>query len=212
MKNATVWMLALLLTFGLTACGGKNKENSQTQPESTAGQTTESTTERTTESAVEEQTGSNDNAYGNAGMEDLKAAVVEALGENYWPNMTLEPDMFGEMFGVTEDMYEEYFAEMPMISTNVDTLVIVKAKEGQTDAVEEALNAYRDMKVNDTLQYPMNIGKIQASRVEVIGDYVCFVQLGADVADAMDQGEDAVIEQCQEANETALEAIRSKLS
>jgi hypothetical protein len=89
--------------------------------------------------------------------------------------------------------------------------VVVKAKEGQEQAVEDALNAYRNAKVNDTMQYPMNLGKIQASRVERIGSYVCFVQLGADTMEALDQGDEAVIAQCQEVNELVLEIISQKI-
>ena len=144
-------------------------------------------------------------------MEELRAAVEEVLGENYWPNSAIEADVLAEVYGITEDMYDDYFGEMPMISVNVDTLIIVKAKEGQAEAVEDALNAYRDTQINDALQYPMNVGKVQASQIEAIGSYVCFVQLGADVDEEMDQGEDAVIKKCQEANEAALDAIRNRL-
>ena len=56
------------------------------------------------------------------------------------------------------------------------------------------------------MQYPMNIGKIQASQVEVVGDYACFIQLGADTVDMED--EDA-IRHCQEQNEMAVKAIES---
>ena len=89
--------------------------------------------------------------------------------------------------------------------------LIIHAKDGKVEDVENALNAYRDSLVNDTMQYPMNLGKIQASRVERIGDYVCFVQLGADTSSVEEQGDEAVITYCQEQNELALEAIRQTL-
>lgn len=148
----------------------------------------------------------------NANLQNLRDAVVKVLGENYWPNMTVDTEELSEVYGIKEDMYEDYLAEVPVISTNVDTLIIVKAKEGQVNAVEDALNAYRDSMVNDTSEYPLNAGKLQASRIETFENYVCYVQLGADVADAMEQGEDAVIDQCQEENEKALEAIRVELA
>lgn len=50
-----------------------------------------------------------------------------------------------------------------MISTFVETFIGVQAKDGKGDDVEAALNAYRDRLVGDTMQYPMNIAKIQAS-------------------------------------------------
>lgn len=142
-------------------------------------------------------------------MTAVRKAVTDALGEDYWPNTQLDPDMLEGSTGVTSDMYDDYLAEMPMISTNVDTLVIVKAKEGQTEAVKAALDAYRERLVEDTLQYPMNVSKIQASMVEVIGSYVCFVQLGADTMAAMEESDEAAIAHCQEQNKLALEAIRS---
>lgn len=185
MKKAVVLLMVFLSSFMLAACGKKDDSTSD---------------------------GNDDNgnaAFGEASMEELKAAVVDVLGENYWPNTVVEEEMFSQIYGVTSDMYEEYFAESPMISVNVDTLIIVKAKEGKVSEVEDALNAYRDNLVNDTMQYPMNISKIQSSRIETFGNYVCFVQLGADVTE---YDEEAAILHCQEENEKAIDAIRTTLS
>ncbi len=205
MKKILVCVMLLSLTIGMAACGNRNKENNTTQPSTTQTQSTQQTQ---TQSQTETQQGN----YGNSPeLQKLKTAVVDVLGENYWPNMTIDTQVLADMYGITEDMYDDYFAEMPMISTNVDTLIIIKAKEGKVSTVEEALNAYRDSMVNSTNQYPMNVGKIQASRIETFDNYVCFVQLGADVTKAMDQGEDVVITQCQEENEKALDAIRTAL-
>ena len=140
-------------------------------------------------------------------MTKIRDAVVTALGENYWPNTQILPEMLEGTYGITPDMYDDYMGESPMISVNVDTLLIIKAKDGKVEAVEEALNAYRDMLVNDTMQYPINLGKIQASRIQRYGNYVCFVQLGADTTAPGENGEEAVIAYCQEQNELALEVI-----
>ncbi|MGN1147588.1 MAG: DUF4358 domain-containing protein, partial [Lachnospiraceae bacterium] len=197
-----------------TGTGQTNGTNAGQTNGTNAGQTNGTNTGQTgTQNGTGgNQTNTGNGAYKEATMEELKAAVVEVLGENYWPNTAVEAQMLTEMYGITEDMYDEYFAETPMISTNVDTLIIIKAKEGQAEAVEKALNAYRDKLVADTMQYPMNVGKIQASRIEAIGNYVCFVQLGADVVDAMERGDEAVITKCQEENEKALDAIRTVLT
>ena len=142
----------------------------------------------------------------------MKAAAVEAAEEGgYWPDMALEPDMLEMSFGISADMYEDYMAEMPMMSAHVDTLVIIRAKDDKVEAVREALEAYREAKVNDTMQYPMNLGKIQASRVETIGSYVMFVQLGGDTTQAEEEGEEAVVALCQERNDKVIEAVRAKL-
>lgn len=141
-------------------------------------------------------------------MQGVRNVVTDALGDDYWPDMPMMPDMLEAVYGVSPDMYEDYMAEAPMISTNVDTLVIVRAKEDKAEAVEEALNAYRDANINDTMQYPMNVGKIQASRIEKIGDYICFVQLGADTMDLEDE---AAIAHCQEVNELVIEILHQQL-
>ena len=201
MKKGKLLCMGVLLSLALAACGqeadkgdtpsgGGSVENEQTQDQGN------------------QPAGTNEGSAADVSMDDIKAAVVDVLGENYWPNMSIDSDLLSERYGVTEDMYDDFFGEIPLISTNVDSLIVIKAKEGQVDAVESALNSYRDGQVNDAFQYIQNLGKIQASRIEVIGNYVCYVQLGADAIDLMDQGDDAVIERCQEDNELAIETIR----
>ena len=145
-------------------------------------------------------------------MEAVKAAVIDNLGEDYWPNTPLFPDMLEEMVGISPDMYEDYFAEIPMISTNVDTLIVIKAVEDKTDAVEDALLAYYDKNVSNTMQYPQNVGKIQAARVESIGNYVIFAQLGADTTAVSEDGDDEkIITHCQEVNDLVIEIISNAI-
>ena len=204
MKKLVVYLSVGVLVLGLTACGGKNTDMNQNTDVNQGTETqVESTVEATpepTEAPVVE-------------MSAIRQAVVDVMGENYWPNTEM-PAEFLEGYGLTADMYDEFFGEMPMISVNVDTLIVIKAKEGQLDAVEDVVNNYRENLVNDTMQYPVNIGKIQASRIETFGNYVCFVQLGADTTEVYgeDGNEEAVIKHCQEQNELALEAIGKVIS
>jgi len=210
MKKLVVTLLLAAMTLSVAACGGKkDKEQDATQPSSSVVES--SVEESTEESSVEESTEENQDAAVTEGVtpQALKDAVVAALGENYWPATEIPAEILEANYGVTPDMYDAYVGELPMMMTNVDTLIIVQAKDGQVEAVETALNAYRDMMVNDTMQYPMNLGKIQASRVDVIGNFVCFIQLGADVMDALEQGDEAVIVKCQEANQTAYDAMKA---
>lgn len=142
-------------------------------------------------------------------MTAIRTAITEVLGDNYWPSMILEPELLEGNFGLTSDLYDDYLAEMPMISTNVDTLLIIRAKDGKVEDVEAALNQYRENLVNDTMQYPQNLSKIQASRIETIGNYVCFVQLGGNAIEAED--EETAIAQCLEQNELVVEVIRQNV-
>ena len=221
MKKLAVLMLIAAMSMNLIACGG-NKENNNGSSESSAVEESQETSmeESVPESSIEESTEESvedvvpEDGMSETGMSEemtgIRQAVVDALGENYWPQMAI-PTEFLEGFGLTADMYDEFFGEMPLISTNVDTLIIIKAKEGQLEAVEGVLNAYRENLVNDTMQYPMNVGKIQASEVKTIGDYVCFVQLGADVMDAAEKGDEEVIKHCQAQNAIAIEALEGAI-
>jgi len=213
MKKAVLLLCTCALVMGLAACSKSDSEESNPTTESSLVSSSPAATEEpvATSAPAQDSEGNGADEAPASGwseeMQGIKTAITDSLGENYWPDMPLDATMLQDMLGIAPDMYEDYLAEMPMISTNVDTLVIVKAKEGQADAVEEALTAYRESKVNDTMQYPMNVGKIQASKVEKFGNYVCFVQLGADTMSAAEQGDEAVITQCQEVNEQVLEII-----
>lgn len=223
MKKFVVYLCLGAMVFSLTACGGgddQNKESTEQTVEATptpeatpSVEASQPATEATESAPAEDGSAGMDVTAGwSEEMETIKGAVAEAAGENYFPNMPLDPEMLEMMFGITADMYDDYMAEMPMISTNVDTLLIIKAKDDKVEAVEKALNDYRDAKVSDTMQYPMNVGKIQASKVEKIGNYVCFVQLGGDTMTAAESGDEAVIAQCTQANEQAIEIIKQNVA
>lgn len=198
-----IFMLIVSLVL-LSGCG--KEDVPQTQPE-TQPQTGDSQFGNTGMPGSEAEGGYTQ----EANMEGLRDAVVEVLGESYWPNMAIPEDMLEEIYGIKADMYEDYLAECPMINVNVDTLIIVKAKEDRLEDVENALEEYREKSINESMQYPQNLGKIQASRIESFGNYVCFVQLGADTTAASDVSEEAVIDQCLEENERAIDAIEKAL-
>lgn len=216
MKKLLVLLSVGVLAVAMTACGKSNEEvtpsTEQTPAQTEEAQTpatdvTEETTEDTTP-VTDETTGYMDISNGwSEEMQNLRTLVVDTLGEDYWPNTPIDPELLEAIYGITPDMYDDYMGEMPMISTNVDTLLIVKAKDDKVDAVEKAMNDYRDMLVADTFQYPMNLGKIQASRIQRYGNYVCFVQLGAGNLADESMTEEESLTKCQEQNELVLEVI-----
>ncbi|MCI8515090.1 MAG: DUF4358 domain-containing protein [Lachnospiraceae bacterium] len=110
---------------------------------------------------------------------DILAAVKEAYGEDYLPEEALTEETLTQYFGLDMAWVEEYAAEVPLISAHPDRVVIVKATEGNADAVEEALRAVQENAVNDTMMYPMNVAKIQAGVIVRHEDYVAYFLLGA---------------------------------
>lgn len=141
-------------------------------------------------------------------LSDVHQAVKDVYGEAYIPSMEQDAESISALYGITEDMYEEAVAEISMISVHVDTFLAFKAKEGQADAVEEKLIAYRDYLLGDAMQYPMNIPKIEASQVVREGNYVFFVQLGQAEDELAD--EDGLLKQFQESNQLAVDAIKAQ--
>lgn len=112
-------------------------------------------------------------------VKKIRKAITDLLGENYLANMSLTKDEIKERFGLQPSWYTDVIAEIPMMTAHVDTLVIAKAKNKNTKKkIKKQLTDYRNMLVNDTLQYPMNLLKIQASKVYVKDNYVFFLLLG----------------------------------
>lgn len=209
MKKNKILMVCSLLAVSvvlLTACGKKNNGNTGENTESTTPQTSSQAGNNTGNTLAESTEPAQESS-----LMYLRDAVAEALGEDYWPDSVMEPEYVQDLYGLKPDMYEDIFVETPMIGTNVDTLIIVQAKKDRVEDVEKALNTYREGEINNTMQYPMNIGKVQASRIETIDNYVLFIQLGGSSVDAEEEGEEKVMELSREQNEKALEAIRQAL-
>lgn len=209
-RKWTLYLCIAALAFGCCACGSRGKDLS-TQP----GTSEQSGAQEGSAAQGSSETGewSDDIEEGwSDEMTALRQAVVEELGDNYWPNMQMPAEYLEMTYGLSPDLYEDYMGEMPLMSAHVDTLLIVKAAEGQADAVEEALQAYRTDLVENGRQYPMNVGRVLASSVERIDDYVCFVLLGGDTTDAEEGGDEAVIAHCQSINQRAIDAIKNSVN
>lgn len=214
MKKWLVLMSVGALALGIAGCGGAPEEDGSRESESRqesesvpGGNESQGSSNQEESSGSQGESTAPDNDYSEGWSDEMqgaKDAVKGVLGENYWPDMMIEPEGLENLFGIGPDMYEDYMAETCMISANVDTLIVLKAGEDQMQAAEDALNAYRDAMVSDTMQYPMNLGKIQASTVERHGSYVYYVQVGADTMDL--ETEDAITH-CQEANKSVVEAL-----
>ena len=98
-------------------------------------------------------------------LEDVHKAVKEVMGDDYFADMPLEQAAFVDMFNVSADDIEAFIAEIPGFSLGVDVFVAIKAKAGQGEAVEKALQDWRTFQVEEGFQYPMNMTKVKASQV-----------------------------------------------
>lgn len=137
-------------------------------------------------------------------LAELKDEVRELLGEQYWPDVSLSEEELEQATGITGDMYVDFLAERQGMDSHIDTMIIIHARESRVGDVEAALERYRASVIEQNRHYPQNLCKAEASRMETIDDYVCFVQLGADTTIVADKGEEEIIAYCQEENERAL--------
>lgn len=145
----------------------------------------------------------------NGQLTKVHEAVKNAFGEAYTPSMAYDEVQLEEMFGVKKDLVKEFIAEGPMMSVHVDTFVGIEANEGKVDEVEKALNAYKEKLVSDSMQYPMNLPKIEASAVQKVGNYVFFMILGEIPMDA--ETEEAQLEAAKAEIEKATKAVEDTL-
>ncbi len=155
-KKILALILAAAMTASLAACGGN--DNTVDTGDDTSVDTSASVKD--------------------VSIEELHTAIKDAYGEGYVPNMPIDAEMLASIYGIEAGWVEEFVAEMPMIMTHVDTLIIVKPTEGNTENVLDALNSYYDYLNNDSMQYPMNIEKVRAAQVFEKGGYVFFIMLG----------------------------------
>lgn len=184
MKKLYYMAIAVFTAFALSACGGGNGSPAQEN----GGKAESAQTVR-------------------IDLGEVGQAVKSAYGENYIPSFAYDEQAMADLFGISKEMYEEFLAEGPMISVNVDTFVAVKAIAGKGGDVENALKDYRKRLVGDTMQYPMNQSKVEASEVVRHGDYVFFVMLGTASDEALDAGEEAALEASKKENQKAIDAI-----
>lgn len=180
MMTAVVAMTALAM---MTGCKAKPSEG-----------TTNPSTQETTQAK-------------EVNLEDIHTAVKDAYGDKYIPSMPYEEQMMEDLFGLKKELYDSYIAEGPMISVHVDNFVAIKAKEGKGEDVQKVMDTYRESMVTDSMQYPMNMPKIQASKVVRHGDYVFFVMLGELSDEALNQGEEAALKAAEENNQIAIDVI-----
>ena len=118
---------------------------------------------------------------------------------------------FEELTGIPEEMYHSFLAEYEHTEAGTDMMILVEAKEEEVTNVELLLDQYREKLLKTYEKQPINHAKVEASRIEVIDNYICFVQLGADTSCLKNADEDTLVSFCQNQNEQALDILEKKL-
>lgn len=144
-------------------------------------------------------------------LPELKDKVQNLLGDAYWPQVSMSAEELERLTGIGSDMYVDFLAERQIPDAHIDTLIVIHAKEDYVGEIEQGIEVYRSGIIEANKNYPQNLAKAQASRMETIDDYVCFVQLGADTTPYADRGSEAVAAHCLEENERALYVLEQAI-
>jgi hypothetical protein len=198
----TIWLLAAPIMSG---CGDGLVSDSNTN--SVENVKRDDTADMDVVEAAEDP--GNNEAF--ASMSEIRDAIVNILGDNYWPDKKLTKEELETETGISADMYEDYLAEKQSVETDIDMIIIIKAKEENVGEVETILNEYRESLMTKYRDRPQELGKVEASRIETVDSYVSFVQLGADTEAAAKIGDEEVISVCQQDNERVVDIIEKTL-
>lgn len=223
---ATLLACAMLATLFASCSTGDTSSSASSDAASSESISSEAASSETSEessetpaapdsSAPSESQGASSNgssASADVSLNTILDAVKNAYGESYLPSMDLTAEDLDARYGLKADDYDEALGQVAMISTQVDTFVAVKAKEGKADTVVSALNAYRDDLVNNSMQYPMNVPKVNASQVYQNGNYVFFIMLGDFAPEDMMADDPKTVTFYEEQNQIAVKAIDEALA
>lgn len=169
--------LAVTLSMGVVGCGGSNPNSGQV-------------------SGIQAESGM---------ASAFHEAVQEVYGEFYIPSMPLDDVMMADIIGINMENVSEYIGEVPMMSTFVDTFIVIEAEEGTVSEVLADLEAYQNKLQADSMQYPMNLAKISSAQTFAIDDYAFFVMLGA--MDEENETEEEQLEFAEEQIQLGINAI-----
>lgn len=181
-KFLAIIIASALLASALTACSGNENDNGGTTTSASDTSDTSDTPAESTEDTSDSSDGgeNGDNPSDSDGeAAKILDAIKEAYGENYLPSMPVEKEYLVSMIGLEEGSFTDFAGELPMISAHADMAIIVKAADGKADDVKEKLEAYKKYRMEESMEYPMNMPKINASKVLENGDYLGYIILGA---------------------------------
>lgn len=127
-------------------------------------------------------------------LDKMRNEIVKWYGPTYYPNIKVHEDeaylgtYLADTLKIDASWVDEIIIEVPMISANADTLILVAPSEGNAENVLNALQAYKTYLVEESFQYPMNEARVKTAAVAQVGEYVCFSILGGAVDHPEDLG------------------------
>ncbi len=153
-------------------------------------------------------------------LDKMRNEIVKWYGNTYYPNVKVQDDeaylgtYLADTLKIDAAWVDEIIIEVPMISANADTLILVDPSEGNAENVLKALQAYKTFLVEESFQYPMNEARVKTAAVAQVGDFVCFSILGGAVDNPEEWGiytDEELVQYYENMNMNAIYALQSYL-
>ena len=153
-------------------------------------------------------------------LDKMRNEIVKWYGTTYYPNVKVQDDeaylgiYLADTLKIDAAWVDEIIIEVPMISANVDTLILVDPSEGNAENVLAALTEYKRYLVEESFQYPVNEARVKSAAVAQVGDYVCFSILGGAVDNPEEWGitsDEELAKYYEDMNMNAIYALQSYL-
>ena len=159
MKRMVMIFLSLMMVLNLAACGSNDKKTTEV----------DSNVVTVTPAEIEQK-------------------IADAIGkDNYLCDTEIEKDWLQNSYQLDLSKVESYVAKQNSISSvNLDTVIILKTKDGYADEAVSLLNDSFGQTVSYIRQYPFGTAKVLNARIYRTGNYVIYVIAGASY-----DGEDA---------------------
>ena len=153
-------------------------------------------------------------------LDKMRNEIVKWYGNTYYPNVKVQDDeaylgsYLADTLKIDAAWVDEIIIEVPMISANADTLILVDPSEGNAEKVLAALTEYKRYLVEESFQYPMNEARVKTAAVAQVGDFVCFSILGGAVDNPEEWGiytDEELVQYYENMNMNAIYALQSYL-
>ena len=149
MKKFVLILLSLAMVFGMAACGKSGNDTKKTNVTATPA--------------------------------EIEQKVAEAVGkDNYLCDTDAGKEYLANTIGLDMSKVESFVAKQNSIaSVNVDTVIVLKVKDGYADEAVKALNDNYSQLVSYIRQYPFGTAKVLNGRLYQSGNYIIYVVAGA---------------------------------
>lgn len=186
-------LAAILICTVFTACANDDAIDESSSVSSTISSAVSTPENKPTASPNNSETPDADMSGTESGtgtalhINSFSETLRGVYGDKYYPDTEMSEEEIRSELGLTEDMYEEVYAEHTAQKAHPDTFIAVKVKEGQHEAVKEKLEAHKQRLTEDE-DFSANADKLGAAKVYSEGDYVFLILLG-DVEDSENSGD-----------------------